>query len=79
MPLQTTLTDHPEQLFTISDEFDPKYPSEWFVVFPKSTQLDLANEDRPIACFELEGHATQFAERWSPFVEIIQNGKDNNE
>lgn len=72
--LQTTLTDHPQRLKTISEEYDDRFPANWWVVFPKSTQLDLADEDRANACFEHETHADKFADTWGQFVEIIKNG-----
>jgi hypothetical protein len=72
--MKTILTDHP-QLIKRQADYDPEWRRGWWLVLPKSTQMDLAGEDRPVAQFQYACHAHQFAERWGQFVEIIQNGE----
>ena len=79
MGLKPAPTNRNTPLISFSDGYDPDYPSGWFVVFPKSYQLDLANEDNAVACFKFESQAMQFSERWGQLVAIIKNGIKSND
>lgn len=73
--MDTVLTGHP-QVVRRTVPYEPEWPKGWYIVFPKSTQLDIATKDIPIAAFRFETHAEKYAETWMPFVEIIKNGEN---
>ena len=63
-------------MITVNKIIDPTFPVGWYIVTPQSIQLELSDTNRPIACFEFEKHAVNFAERWSSFVQITKNGNN---
>ena len=73
--LQSTYTDNPQFINRVSEFYDPTFPPNWFVVFPKGTTLGFVRKDKAMACFFSEKHALEFSKKWEQFVEIIKNGE----